>query len=373
MIKRLREILYKVLTTHAAWPILICIVLLCTASIFAIGLPLPELAERQKLFIAVGAVILLVSLLPNFLDIGHASYVLFAITVVLLVAVLFAPSIAFTHRWFLLPGGFQLQPSELAKISYVMAMAWYLRYRRNLREFHGLILPFLFTAVPFALIFLEPDLGSALIFPLVLYAMLIAAGARLRHLLIITLIFVVILPGAYPLLKPYMQKRLQSLALRVMGKQDPAQLQSYGYQQHMSEVIIGSAGLTGSDDSRRLIQQNVLPEAHTDFIFAVVAARWGFIGCSLVVALYLAFLGASIEIAATARDPYGRVVAIGLSSLIVCQAMINIAMTIGLAPVVGIALPFLSYGGSSLLTNMLATGLLLNISVRRTTQYLVTP
>lgn len=372
MIKRLRDILFKVLTTHAAWPILICIALLCTASIFALELSSPDRADRQKLFVLAGAAVLLLALLPNFLVIGRAAYVLYALSILLLFAVLFAPVVAYTHRWFVLPGNFQFQPSELAKITFVLAMASYLRYRRNIRQITGLLGPFLIMLVPFVSILIEPDLGTAMLFPLVLYAMLIAAGARLRHLLIVTLVAIITLPGVYPLLQTYQQKRIQSIVLRITGRQDSTRLKGEDYQQYMSEIAIGAGGLTGSDEAVRLIQQNVLPEAHTDFIFAIVGARWGLLGCALVIAMYLAFLASGIEIAATSRDPFGRLIVVGLSSLILFQAMINIAMTIGLGPVVGIALPFLSYGGSSLLTSMLAAGLLLNVSVRRNTKSVAT-
>ena len=116
------------------------------------------------------------------------------------------------------------------------------------------------------------------------------------------------------------------------------------------------------------MRRGILPEAHTDFIFAVVGSQWGFIGTLAAIVLYLAFLAAGLEIAASTRDPFGRLLVVGIVAMILFQAWINIAMTIGLGPVVGIALPFISYGGSSLLTNMAAAGMMLNVSVRRKTR-----
>ena len=366
MLKRLREIIYKVLSTRAAWPILICISLLCVASILALELSSPDRADRQRLFITAGTIVLILSLIPHFQVIGRASYVLFGVSILLLVGVLAMDPIKGARRWFQLPGDFQLQASELAKIAFVMAMAWYLRYRRNVRELTGLIIPLMLTFVPFALIVVEPDLGTALLFPLVLYAMLIAAGARFRHMLIIALLAVIALPGAYPLLNQYQQRRIQTVVLRVMGKSDPKQVLKDDYQLHQSLTAIGSGGATGQgSEGAQHIKQGLLPEAYTDFIFAVICTQWGFVGGVVVLLLYLAFFGAAVEIAASTKDPFGRLMVIGLSSLIIFQTLINIAMTVGLGPVVGISLPFLSYGGSSLVTSMLAAGLLLNVSVRR--------
>ena len=136
----------------------------------------------------------------------------------------------------------------------------------------------------------------------------------------------------------------------------------------MSLTAIGSGATTGGgEEAQHFIKQNLLPESSTDFIFAIIAIQWGFAGCLMVLIFYLAFFAATVEIAASTKDNFGRLLTIGLASMILFQALINIAMTIALGPVVGIALPFLSYGGSSLLTNFLAAGLILNVSLRRNT------
>ena len=367
--KALKDILYRVLTTRVAWPILITLALLCSASLAALALSSPESADKQRVWILIGLGVILIALLPHFNILGRVAYALYALALFLLIAVYFVPEVKYTHRWFVLPGGTQLQPSELAKIAFVMALAWYLRFRKNLHTVQGLIVPFALTFVPFVLILREPDLGTALLFPLVLYAMLLAAGARMRHLVVIALIALAAGPGAYPFLRDYQQGRIKSAVLMAFGLADAAHLTGDGLQQYRSEVAIGSGGGTGQErQADPSLRADLVPEAHTDFIFSVIGAKWGFAGCLAILLIYLAFFAVVLEIASSTRDHFGRLLAVGLASMILFQATINMCMTIGLAPVVGIALPFVSYGGSSLLASMLATGILLNISVRRNTK-----
>jgi len=366
-LKLLRQILLRVLTTHVAWPILISIGLLCTVSILALELVSPERASRQQVWLAVGGGVLLISLLPHYQVIGRIAWALYGFTLLLLVAVFLAPEVAYTHRWFTFPGGTLFQPSELAKISFVLVLAWYLRHRKDLHTLGGLVVPFLLALIPAALILQEPDLGTALLFPLVLFAMLVAARARMKHLVTIAVVALLALPGAYPFLRPYQQTRVLSQIKVVTGQaeNDAAYIMGPGHQPYLSKIAIGSGGLTGHGaEGGRAITRS-LPEAYTDFIYAVVGAEWGFVGCTLVLLFYLGFFAASVEIAGSTRDMFGRLLVVGLACMILAQATINLSMTVGLAPVVGVALPFVSYGGSSLLASLLAAELLLNVSVRR--------
>ncbi len=368
--KTLRAILLRLLTTRVAWPIVITIAFLSAASLRALALSSPERADRQQIHILVGTLTLLLALIPNFQAIGRVAYAIFGIVLVMLIAVLFAPAVAYTHRWFVLPGGVQLQPSEFAKLAFILAIAWWLRHRKNLREMEGLAIPFLLALIPFGLVLVEPDLGTALLFPLILYAMLIAAGARFRHLLVIALILPLAGWGAFPFLRDYQKDRLYSLGRRVFHvdtqRAGDANQRDNDRQQNISVMTIGSGALTGEgSQGAGYIRQGVLPEAYTDFVFAIIGIQWGFVGCLLILVLYLAFFAAALEIAASTRDKFGRLLVVGLASMILFQALINIAMTVALGPVVGIELPFVSYGGSSLLTNFLAAGLILNVSVRR--------
>ncbi len=374
----------RVLTTRVAWPILISVGLLCIASVVSLGVAAPDHVARQEIWLAVAGGVILLSLIPHYQVLGRIAWGLYGISILLLVAVLFAPPVKGTHRWFVLPGGTQLQPSELAKISFVLLLAWHLRHRKSIRTLSGLWVPLVLAAVPFGLILIAPDLGTALLFPIVLYAMLLAAGAKMRHLLAIALVAILAMPGAYPFLRPYQQQRLNSqvmiLAASFFGHQEDSLRQGSAYQQIQSMATIGSGGASGDGaggggvgsagegQGIRAIRQGLLPEAHTDFIFAVIGAKWGFLGCLTVVILYLGFFAASVEIAGSTRDHFGRLFAVGLASMILSQAMINMYMTVAIAPVVGVALPFVSYGGSSLLASALAAGLLLNVSVRRQTR-----
>lgn len=364
--RMLRQVLWKVLTTRVAWPILITIGLLCMASIKALELSSPDNAERQKIHILVASAVGVLMLVPHFQMVGRMGYGLYAVGVLLLMAVLFAPVQQHTHRWFLLPKNVQFQPSEVMKIAYVVALGWYLRYRRDVGELTGLIMPFVLTLIPVGLILIEPDLGTALLFPLVLYAMLVAAGARFRHLVAIVIMGVVAVPGAYPFLKDYQQKRVDAFYKQLTGTADAEHYQKDGYQQRQAMMVMGAGGATGEGmEAAAHLRQGALWGDYTDFIFAVIGSQWGFLGCLLILILYLAFLGASLEIAGSTKDPFARLMVVGLSSMVLFQAMINMYMASGMGPVVGIALPFISYGGSSLLTNMVAAGLLLNVSVRR--------
>jgi len=149
------------------------------------------------------------------------------------------------------------------------------------------------------------------------------------------------------------------------GKDDDAHKNGAGYQSFQSKIAIGSGGTTGQGEAGIKPISQLLPESETDFIFSVIGASRGFLGSILVLLFYLGFFGASMEIASSTRDNFGTLLVVGLSCMILCQAIINLSMTVGLMPVVGVALPFVSYGGSSLLASFLAAGLLLNVSVRR--------
>ncbi len=369
-VNKLNTIVARVLTTRAAWPILLTIAALCTASILSLRLSSQPRADRQEIHILVGLVALLLCLLPHFQNIGRAAFGLYAVALLLLLAVLFAPAIQYTHRWFAIPGTqIQLQPSELAKIAFVIATASYLRNRKNVRTLEGLLIPFALALIPFTLILVEPDLGTASLFLFVLYAMLIAAGARFRHLIAIAIILPLMGWGAFPFLKDYQKERVYSIVRVAMGYDDPAHHTGSSYQQLHSMMAIGAGGSTGQgENGAKLVTPETLPEAYTDFIFALIGIQWGFAGCVLILILYLAYFAASVEIAASTRDNFGRLLVVGLTSIILFQALINIAMTIALAPVVGIELPFLSYGGSSLISSFIAAGLLLNVSIRRDTR-----
>ena len=357
------QILPELLRTRISWLFVLTIALLSLASLAAVHVCGPQLFIRQELHLAVGIVLLLLALIPDYRRIGTVSFAFYAVACVLLLAVLFSPAVKGSHRWFILPGGVDFQPSELAKLAFVLTVAWTLRMHRECRELRKLLVPFCLMIVPMCLILVESDLGTALLFPPVLYAMLIAAGARFRHLIAIALIALAAAPWTYTFLKPYQKQRI--IALFTHGKPTKAQLHGNLYQKQQSEIAAGSGalfgrGLSGADE----IHHGLLPEAANDFIFAVVGSQWGFLGDIAILTLYLLFFAACLEIAGNSADPFARLLVVGLASMILLQAVINIAMTTGLIPVVGITLPFMSYGGSAVAADMLATSLILNVAMR---------
>lgn len=258
-----------------------------------------------------------------------------------------------------------LQPSELAKIAYVLALANYLRFRSNYRRLRGLLLPLGLTFLPMILILVEPDLGSALLFLPTLFAMLIAAGAKLRHLALIIVLGTSMAPAMYPLLKPHQKDRIKAMLAQVTG--DTRYDDSIGFQRARAMTLVGAGGLIGSgrNKSAALVSHNRLPEDHNDMIFAVICTRWGVLGAVVTWGLFGLLCGSGLLIATQCKDPFGRLLPVGIVSMLFSQMTINTGMTIGVIPITGMTLPFVSYGGSSLVSAWVMVGLLLSIAMRR--------
>lgn len=355
---------------NAAWLSLLAALGLSATGIAAISLADPQQAARQLVFLPVGLGAMLLTALPHHRRLIVWAYPLLGLCLVMLVVLLlpmperFVPVRNGARRWFNFVY-FQVQPSELAKIGYVLAMAAYLRFRENYRTVLGLLAPFALTMVPMALILMEPDLGSALLFMPVLFAVLIAAGARLRHIIAVVLIGLVLMPALYPLLRPYQKQRIIAMISQARG--DTRHQSGIGYQSHKAITLVGAGQLRGHDTqhARHLIQFNRLPEAQNDMIFAVICTRWGLVGGATVLGLYGLFVLGGLLVAGLNKEPFARIIAVGIVAFTFAQAFVNIGMTIGLLPITGMTLPFVSYGGSSLVANYLMLGLLLNVGVRR--------
>ncbi len=390
---------------HTSWPIIAAMLCLMLVGIQAIGVSERadggpgSLAIKQMIFAAVGlGTFVLVTLIP-YKRFGQGAYPMFAGTLALLVLVLFLKPIRGSHRWIDL-GVVQVQPSELAKLSYIILLAWYLRFGDHYRRLRGLIIPFLLTLVPLGLILKEPDLGTSLLFLPTLYVMLFVAGAKYRHLLGIVAIgtFLVLFPlpqkispnwdaselrerrsisyghiewggqerllVAAPLLK--MENHQLSRIVGWLRQDDPRVAMGKGYHLRQSKTVLGSGRWTGNTDWEDAhLYFSMLPDDHTDFIFSVIGGRWGFIGCLGVLGLYAVIFIFGIEISAATHDPFGRLLAVGVLALLFSQLCINVGMTMGLMPITGMTLPLVSYGGSSLVINCAALGLLVNVGQRR--------
>lgn len=274
----------------------------------------------------------------------------------LLVAVLFFPAIKGVHRWIRL-GPVSIQPSEVFRYALILFMATTLAKRLDkIREFKHLLIPYFFILVVYVtLIMKQPDLGSVFTITLVFFLLLFIAKARLKHLLLLALPglvgFVVMVFGL-----GYEKDRIHDY---VNSLKDPL---AGSYQVKQSILALGNGGLKGVGLAEGKQKFFFLPEPHTDFIFATLGEETGFIGLLAVLFLFLIIAWRGIVIASQAVDPLGYFLALGITFSIFTCALINIGVVIGILPTTGVPLPFLSYGGSSLLMSFVATGVLLNIS-----------
>ncbi len=368
----------KVTMRHPAWITLLASLGLVALGIYCIDLTagvgaegLSALAVRQTVFLFIGLLAGAIVAAPHYRLIRLFTPLLVAASMALLVFVLvpWAPEAIVkprngARRWISL-GFTDFQPSELAKIAYVLAMASYFRFRKNYRTLRGLIPPALITLVPMGLIVVEPDLGTAVLFLPMLFAMLVAAGAKLWHLALIIVVMGSVAPAMYPALRPHQKARVQALINQIQG--DDRFNDSINYQGDRAMTLVGAGGAAGlgAEKSRAIVDFNELPEDHNDMIFAVIVNRFGFVGGLATLGLYLAWAGGALLTAAGCKDPYGRLVCVGLAGLVAAQAGVNIGMTVGVLPITGMTLPFVSYGGSSLVASFLMVGLIFNVAMRR--------
>lgn len=324
---------------------------------------LGEFAPKQRVWAFVSVVGLVTAIVWPYQRLKTFAIPIYLLSVTLLVAVFFTRPKNFSYRW--IPLGFMdFQPSELAKIAFVLALAWYLQRRDSLRQWWGLILPFVMMAIPMALILKEPDLGTSLLFAPVLMAMLFTAGARPRHLAIVTCLGVLSLPLLWTHMSAEQKSRVVAVFRQKTGGEAP---DDDGYHLHQAKRVLALGGVYGSSQSGMPLQiakAYHLPESRTDFVFCLVGERWGFVGCSVVLLLLVTLLGRGLLVAAQAKDPFGRLLVVGIVTLLGTQAAINTSMTVGILPITGMTLPFVSYGGSSLLTTSLALGLIVNVAIR---------
>jgi cell division protein FtsW (lipid II flippase) len=358
-----------------AWLCLAAALFLSLLGIAAIGTTRPEHAERQLLFLGIGLLAAGVVAVPHYRWYRRAIVGLAIVALGLLVFVLlpFVPESIVRPRngaraWISL-GPMDFQPSEVAKTVYILSLAAWLSSTQSHRTLKGYIVVLVLTLVPVGLIVLEPDLGSALLFFPTMAAMLITAGAKKRHLIASILIAAALVPVAYAfVLKPYQRARIDAILAQIVG--DTRYEKNEGFQGWRAMRLVGSGGFAGvgREHARALVVFNGLPEEHNDMIFAVVCCRWGVLGGLATWGSYLLFAVGGLATAALCRDPFGRLAAVGIVAISFTQMTINTGMTIGLLPITGITLPFVSYGGSSLMATWINVGLILNIGLRRPKQ-----
>lgn len=315
--------------------------------------------ERQAVYAVLGVVLMAAISRFDYHRLRYVSPALLVATLALCAAVLVAsPAVNGAHRWFFL-GPASFQPSELAKLSLCLFAAVYLARRAPPRTVGALVRPLgIVTGVFCGLILLEPDLGTTISLCIMMLAVLLVAGVPIRLLVVASLLAcAVALIAIWS--EPYRRARIFSFL-------DPwSDAQGSGFQIVQATIGIGSGGFTGEGLGEGVQKVLYLPEAHTDMIFAVIGEELGLLGSTLVIGAFAAFGFAGFRIALRCRDPFGKLLAAGLTALVCGQASINLAAVLGIAPLTGIPLPFVSYGGSSLITNYIATGLLLSVHMRR--------
>lgn len=324
--------------------------------------PLSHLYLKQMCWFGGGLLLMIVSFLFSYRRIEKWAPLIYVICIALLVAVFFVgQSVGGANRW-LDFGAFTLQPSEPVKLAVILILARYFAGHikpagMGLRE---LVPAVALAGLPFVLILKQPDLGTAGLIALIAVTMTVFAKIRRRTFVILVITTAVILPLGWFLLEDYQRTRILML---FFPESDPL---GGGYHILQSKIAVGSGMLFGKGFMQGT--QNILsflPEQHTDFIFSVLSEEWGFAGSLLLLMLFVLLIAFGLNIAYACRDDFGTMLAVGITAMIFWQAVINIGMVMGLMPVVGMPLPLISYGGSSIVTSLLGLGILMNISMRR--------
>ncbi len=329
------------------------------------GLDPNRFLDRQMLASGIGFAAMIVIAFFNYRRFrawGGLAYVAcFGLLVVVLSPL--GASVKGAQRWINL-GAFQLQPSEFTKIAVLVVLAALLAERKGSPSGGDAIKAIMLVGIPGALIYLQPDLGTMLVLIAVLMTMLVVSGMRARVLVILVLLGVVGIVGVLQsgVLKDYQVARLT-------GFLDPGKdPQRTGYNLNQARIGVGSGQLTGKGlFSGTQTNLDFVPEVHTDFIFVAIGEETGFIGACVLLGLFAILLWRGLRIATISKDHFGTLLASGVVAMLAFQMFINIGMTIGVSPITGIPLPFVSYGGSSMITTYVATGILLNVHMRRYT------
>ena len=344
------------------WALLLIVCLFSALSFFFVWSASSEqFAYRQIIWIGTGMGVCFILLIFDYYLIARLSYIIYTIMLIgLLLVLLFGKTVYGAQRWLIL-GPLTIQPSEFMKIALILALSRYFMYKDNVSKISNIIIPLFLTIIPMVLIIKQPDLGTGLTLLPVLFTIIYIAGARLKYIFSIITIGIASMPLFwFFVLKSYQKARIISL----FWPEKVSELGA-GYHKIQSLIAIGSGGVLGSGWGTGVQSQlHFLPQGHTDFIFSVIAEEWGFLRSCAILCLYVLFLACSIGIALKTREAYGRLIVTGFTAMFATQIFINVAMTIGLAPITGLTLPFISYGGSSLLSSFIALSFIMNVRLR---------
>ncbi|MEQ8762506.1 MAG: rod shape-determining protein RodA [Planctomycetota bacterium] len=315
--------------------------------------------------------VMLVVMTVRYLRLGPYAYLLYGLALLgVLATYVLGVDVNNSRRWIRV-GGVQLQPSEFMKIGLILGLARYLQYKKDVATLRGLITPFALTAIPMFAVLKAPDLGTSLLLVPILLSMVYASGGSTKHLRALFLLALVALPILYfGFLHGYQRSRVDVWLNQWVEQSDEERRereQAEGYQLTHAKIMVGSGGINGDGFGRgRVNRANLLPEKHTDFIFPVIAEEWGLLGSSLLIGLYGALIASCLGIAYRVREPFGRLIVLGVTALFTSQVFINMGMSVGLLPITGLTLPFVSYGGTATLVAYLGIGLVLSVAVHHT-------
>lgn len=318
---------------------------------------------RQMVWAVVGVMAMATAALPNYRVLIRWAYPIFLAGILLLIAVYFFPPVNNARRWIRLgPIGFQ--PSEFVKAAYILALARYLMYRENHRQFTGLLFPLVLTLIPVLLILREPDLGTSLVFLPIFFALVFTAGSRWRHLLLLVVLGLLTVPLMWSQMSGEQRSRVRSLFHQTTAEMTP---DDDAYQLHQAKQVMALGGVWGSWVAGQSVDDPGvyrLPEARSDFVFCVIGERFGWPGVFSTLALYAILVWQGLRIASESREPFGRLLATGVMALFAVEVFINTGMTVGLLPVTGLSLPLISYGGSGMVAHLTMLGLVMNVGSR---------
>jgi rod shape determining protein RodA len=326
--------------------------------------PMPALYKWQMVWFALGVAVYLVVALVDYRLLSQGAAVWYALAVGLLVVVLVLGTRVHGSKSWLGWGGFGVQPAEFAKLAVIVALAYYLFHRtpEQRRRWSTVAGALTLVALPVLLILAQPDLGSAMVLLPICFGVLFVAGVKVKHLIVVALLGLALLPVVWSQLKPYQKARLTNF---LHPERDPI---NTGWNLNQSLIAVGTGGWTGKgylQGTQNQLGYMPRPVTPSDFLFTVIAEEKGFVGSLCVVGLYGVILFSGLRIAAEARDRLGMLLATGVVAMLFCHVFINVGMTIGLMPITGLPLPLLSYGGSFVLASMTALGLLQNIWIHR--------
>lgn len=362
---------------NSSLTILLIAVLICILSVTSIfsstyqreGEIWQNIYQRQILWIVLGIALFLIISNINYRRFWDWTYFLYIAALFFLLLVFLLGSVRLGAQRWLKFGWFNFQPSELAKLVMVVFLARYFSSKsaqsvsllaEKFGVFRALVVPLFFVAIPMGLIIEQPDLGTGMIILLLFIPLLYLANVKLRYVLTLLAVTILLIPFAWHFLRDYQKERLMVF---LNPNIDPL---GAGYTIIQSKIAIGSGGFWGRGWlSGTQSQLRFLPEAHTDFIFATFSEEWGLLGGVGLLLLYYLLIRQGFLIAQRTRDDFGRLMAFGISLMFSIQVLINIAMNMGFAPIVGIPLPLMSYGGSSAFVTFIALGILANIDKTR--------